>query len=131
MKIVRANPSHAYHVFKILKDFAEDTGTPKPTMDKYENLLSDLLDDTKVFSLIMHGKFAAGMFWGAASQDKGFTVHGRFLRRKFRTFKFKKALVRETLAARETFGTLKLVLKPGSKVSPRYKPVCLLVEEVR
>lgn len=131
MKIVKADPSHAYHVFKILRDYADDTGTKRPTMENYGSLLSDLLDETKHYALVMHGKMAAGMIWGSASKDKSFTIEGRFLRRKFRNFRFKRALVGEVLAVRKNFDKLNLMLHPGAKVSPRYRAVGLLVEEVK
>jgi hypothetical protein len=131
MRIVeRATPLDAYHVFKLLKDYAEDTNQKKPTMADYEKLLQDLLDPNKIFSIIMHGRMAAGMFWGEIDRGQ-FVVLGRYLRRKFRTFKFKRTLVEVGLQTTKQFDTLRYILPPNTKISRRLKQVAIVAEEVR
>lgn len=131
MRVVdRAGPQEAYHVFKLLKDYQEDAGLPKLKMAEYEALLQDLLDPNKIFSIIMHGRIAAGMFWGEAKGDK-FIVLGRYLRRRFRTFKFKRTLVKTGLQSTKHFGTLRYILPPNAKVSKKLKQVGIIAEGAR
>lgn len=131
MKTVKADPTHIYHVFKLLKEYAEDTGLPRPSIQNNEFLISDLLDPQKFFSLIFHGKQAAGMIWGSVSKEKTVTIEGRYLRRKFRNFRFKRELVKETLAAKKNFGKLRLLCPPNKKVGPRFRPIGTIFEEIR
>jgi len=128
--IEKAGPLEAYNVFKLMKWHAEDCGLQRPTMDDYEKLLFQLLDPKFSFSLIMHGRRPCGMFWGY-SEGTTFVILGRYLLRNFRTFKFKRTLVDVGLQTTKTFGTLRYILPPKAKVSPRLKPVGLIAEEVR
>jgi len=131
MRVVdRAGPLDAYNVFKLLKDYQEDAGLPKYKMSEYDALLQDLLDPNKIFSIIMHGRIAAGMFWGEAKGEK-FTILGRYLRRRFRTFKFKRTLVKTGLQTTKQFGTLRYILPPNAKVSRRLKQVGIIAEGTR
>lgn len=128
MKVVKADPLHSYHVFKLLRDYADDSQTPRPSLESYAELLHNLLDEKKDYRIILHGRAAVGLIWGSIDGSQ-FTLQGRYLRRKYRNFRFKRVLVEETLALRQSFGKLRLALPPKAKVSPRYNPVALIVEE--
>lgn len=113
MKIVKASIVDIYKVHKTLDEWHQDIGFGKLGIKDYEKLTSKLLDETRQYLLLVHGKKVVGMVWGARDGDE-MTVEGLFLRRGFRgKMKFSRKLVEASLQMTEGFGTIRAVLPPG------------------
>jgi len=108
MRIVAASLKDAYHVFKSLKEYAEDTKQPTPDEADYAHLAEVLSSPKHRYALLMHGKKSIGMIWGSETWRGVFVIEGKFLKRAFRgKMKFTKELFKAKLEITKGYDTVK------------------------
>jgi len=127
MREVKADIKNVYQVHSIENDFRREVGLPLLTEKDYMLWTRFLFDERREYLLLFHGKQSVGMIWGHLNDWDEFVVEGRYLKPRFRSWKFKKGLTRSWLSFKKRFDTIKMRVPVDGKTRhrPLYREVLL------
>lgn len=121
MREIRAEIRHAFEVHRLENEYRSELGLPLLTEKDYLRWPKYLFDEKREYIMLAHGKAMIGMIWGHHDEEGAFVVEGRYLRPRFRSWKFKREMAKSWLSFRSRFGTMKMWLRPG--VRTRHVPL--------
>jgi len=127
MREVKATIKDSFHVHTLENEHRKESGLPLLTEANYVQWTRFLFDEDREYLLLFHGKQPVGMIWGHKDDWGAFVVEGRYLRPRFRTWKFKREMAKSWLSFRSRFVTIKMWARPGVKTrhQPLYTEVVL------